>query len=94
MTNPRSLSFQASCIRELIACARSDAVREGAEGALATILWIEKGQETIRMLEKLRRQRPELFSVMREIADTFPGVNIDDIRGCEPSNNYAESGDQ
>jgi hypothetical protein len=91
MSNPRSLSFQASCIRDVLDCARSEDLRAGLEGALATIIWLEKSSEVIKLLANLKKQRPELFGVMHDIANEFPGVQIRNI--TEPYNHFEGSGD-
>ncbi|MGL5736679.1 MAG: hypothetical protein ACRCYS_17585 [Beijerinckiaceae bacterium] len=96
MSNPRSLSMQRQCVEHLIALCDNSAdatVIEGAKQAALTIGWIERRGELLRMLETLRQERPELYVAMNDIATTFPGVKISDVRGYEPHNAYAESGD-
>ena len=75
----RSLAFQAASIRDVLPLAVNDGAREGLEGALATLLWLEKQSELLRMFDDLRRSRPELFLLMRDIAREFPGARIDNI---------------
>lgn len=74
--HPRSLTFQAACIRDVLDAARSEEIRAGLEGALSTILWLEKQAELLRMWTQLRMSRPELFAALHAIATTFPGAQI------------------
>lgn len=82
MTEKRSLSFQRQSIDHLIALCpnESDTIIDGARQAALTIGWLERQGELLRMLDELRRQRPELFLVMNSIASEFPGARIEKIK--------------
>lgn len=80
MSQARSLPFQASCIRDVLDNARSPEIREGLEGAIATLEWLNKHNEIIRMWHQLRMSRPELFEALYAIAKEFPEVRITDVR--------------
>lgn len=82
MTEKRSLSFQRQSLEHLIALCpdAGDTILEGAKQAALTIGWIERHDEILRILDKLRRERPELFRTMVDLAATFPGAAISDIR--------------
>ena len=66
MTNPRSLSYQCSCIRDCLSLARTDDIRAGLEGAIETI-------------EKVQAARDPIRAVLA-IFDVFPGARIEDVR--------------
>ncbi|MFM7010622.1 MAG: hypothetical protein ACKO0Z_15055 [Betaproteobacteria bacterium] len=78
----RSLSFQRSCIEHLIALHSKDVentIIDGAKQAALTIGWIERQAEVLRMLDTLRKERPEIFGIMCEVARVFPGSQIADV---------------
>ena len=85
MTNPRSLSYQRQCIEHLLALHGNgdDTIVDGAKQAALTIGWLERQAELLRMWDALRKQRPDLFAIMSEIANTFPGARIEDVREVE-----------
>lgn len=78
----RSLTFQRSCIEHLVALHSKDVentIIEGAKQAALTIGWIERQAEILRMLDTLRKERPDLFAIMSECASYFPGTKIADV---------------
>lgn len=82
MTEKRSLSFQRQSIEHLIALCHEegDTIIEGAMQAALTIGWIERHGEVVKMHETLRRERPELYAIMKSIVEAFPGAKIDGIK--------------
>lgn len=82
MSNPRSLSFQRQCIEHLLALHGNgdDTIVDGAKQAALTIGWLERQAELLKMFDALRRERPELFRAMMNIAEVFPGARIEDVR--------------
>lgn len=79
---PRSLTFQRSCIEHLIALHSKDVentIIQGAKQAALTIGWLERQAELLRMLDTLRKERPDLFAIMSECAAQFPGSKIADV---------------
>ena len=80
MNNRRSLEFQASCIADVLPAARSDEIRAGLEAAQSSLLWFHRRAELIRTMEAMRRSRPELYALVHEISNTWPGVTIEDVR--------------
>ena len=82
MREKLSLSFQRQCVEHLIALCHEEnsTVVEGALQAALTLGWLERHGEALKMLEVLRRERPDLYATMRVIASEFPGVKIDGIR--------------
>lgn len=85
MTNPRSLGYQRQCVEHLLALHYDidSTIVEGAKQAALTIGWLERQAELLRMWDTLRKQRPDLFAIMSEIANTFPGAMIEDVREVE-----------
>lgn len=81
MSQRRSLPFQAACIRDVISYARTESTRDGLEGALATIEWLEKHADLIRMHQQLRLGNPQLFEALHAVATVFPGAQVVDVRG-------------
>ena len=76
MSNPRSLTYQADCLRDVAARPEFEAIRSGLEGALRTVEWVNKNQTAIKEVVRLLKERPEVIEVMK----TFPGAAIE-VRG-------------
>ena len=76
MARVRLLSFQASCMRDLLVHARTPLTYAGAEGGVSTLLWLDRHAELFRMVDQLERARPELTATLRQILTTFPGSQI------------------
>lgn len=85
MTEKRSLSFQRMCIEHLIALHsdQDDTIIDGAKQAALTVGWIERREELIKMLEKLRTDNAELYNTFVFLSRAFPGATIADIRSTE-----------
>lgn len=60
--NPKSLAFQAACVREVLVHARTDAIRAGIEGAIET-------------LEKMQRAN-DGFKAVAAIYEIFPDAEV------------------
>lgn len=82
MSDHKSLSFQRSTIEHLIALHNDEesTIISGAKQAALTIGWLERHGELLKMWDALRRDNPELFTVMHRIATEFPGAKIHSIR--------------
>lgn len=79
-TDPRSLTFQLSCLLDVKHNARSLEIRDGLDGLEATVRWLIDARENLRMFENLRKTRPELFASLYYISKAFPGVEIVDAK--------------
>lgn len=78
MSDVRSLSFQASCIRDCLTAARNEETRSGLEQAIETLEWMQKGELVLKELMRLRKEEPELFNTLRELIGM--GARLDKIR--------------
>lgn len=83
MSDVRSLAFQIGCLRDTIPAARNEDIRSGLEQALQTLEWIERREDLIKMLEKLRTDNPSLYDTFVFLSRAFPGASIEDIRALE-----------
>ena len=72
MSTPRSLTYQADCLRDVAARPECEAIRSGLEGALRTVEWVNKNQVAIKEVVRLLKEQPEVIEVMK----TFPGSTI------------------
>ena len=81
--NPRDLSAQIASLRHLLTFANSDEIRACAQQALQTLEWIERREDLIKMIEKLRNDNPGLYDTFVYLSRTFPGMSISDIRATE-----------
>jgi len=78
MSAVRSLSFQASCIRDCLTGARNDDIRSGLEQAIKTLEWMQKGELVLKELMRLRKEEPELFEMLRNLIGM--GAKLEAIR--------------
>ena len=79
----RSLDYQEGCIRHLIAMcpqAQEDVIA-GAEQAIKTLEWMQKGELVLKELMRLRKEEPELFETLRRLIGM--GARLSDIRETE-----------
>lgn len=85
MTEPRSLAFMRQAVEHLIALHSDadDTIIDGAKQAALTIGWIERREDLIKMIEKLRVDNPGLYDTFVYLSRTFPGMSIADIRATE-----------
>ncbi len=86
MTTKRSLAYQRMAVEDLIARVGDDpdcTVIEAAKQAALTIAWIERREELIKMIEKLRKDNPDLYDLFVEFTTRFPGASLADIRATE-----------
>ena len=81
MSDVRSLAFQIGCIRDALAAARTDEIREGIEQAIKTLEWMQKGELVLKELMRLRKEEPELFETLRRLIGM--GARFSDIRATE-----------
>jgi hypothetical protein len=81
VTDVRSLSFQASCIRDVLPSARNEETRSGLEQAIKTLEWMQKGELVLKELMRLRKEQPELFDTLRRLFGM--GAKLSDIRATE-----------
>lgn len=83
MTERRSLSFQRQCVEHAVSSlddGSDHTIIDGLKQAALTIGWLERHGELLKMWDAMRRDNPELFIVMQQIATVFPGVRISEIR--------------
>ena len=81
MSDVRSLSFMCGCLRDVIAHARNEEIREGIEQAIKTLEWMQKGELVLKELMRLRKEEPELFETLRRLIGM--GARLSDIRATE-----------
>ncbi len=81
--NPRDLSAQAASLRHILPLAQTEEIRACVEQALQTIEWLQRREELIKMVDKIRKDRPELYDALVYISRAFPGASIEDIRATE-----------
>jgi hypothetical protein len=83
MTERRSLALQRQCVEHAVSSlddGSDHTVIDGLKQAALTIGWLERHGELLKMWDALRRDNPELFTVMHRIATEFPGAKIHSIR--------------
>ncbi len=81
MSDVRSLAFMVCCLNDVLPQARSEEVREGIEGAIRTLEWMQKGELVLKELMRLRKEEPELFETLRRLIGM--GAKLSDIRETE-----------
>lgn len=96
MSDARSLSFQRQCVEHLIALCPdvSETILAGAKQGCLSIGYFERRSELLRLLAKLERDHPDLTAAMKNIADTFPGVEISDVRDLHHATGHQCRGDR
>lgn len=81
MSDPTSLAFQASCIRDCLPLARTSDIASGLSGAIRTIEWVERNADLIKEFVRMVKESPVFLEVLRE----FPGSTVVDVRTIPPN---------
>ena len=79
MSDIRSLTFQAGCVRHLVASCEKTCdpnILEGADQAIVTLKWLEKRADLLKELIRIDKSEPALAHIMRN----FPDARITEIK--------------
>ncbi len=71
----RALTIQAEAVRRAIASAASKDIRD-LESAAASLDWMAKGDDVLKMLVRLRKDRPQVFETLKAVLLEFPEATI------------------